>query len=240
MFAPFSAVVAAASAGPVFNSEDMHDLDALIRQHHPSAFPTISAEDLEILRLRLNTIASLYRTQEKIGRPPTVDANLKNMRRVERHAVSLLRLLGASPTSDAREIHFEHITDGGIFEEPDVPFDDLIESLQTIATCAREHIRVLATSADRQIKEPDYYRRRLYDDLASEYKSRWGQGYIRFGVNRTSGGGPAVRFLEFTLQRILKRTISAAAIKEMISAMKADHEQGFSYSMFNGPEEQKG
>ena len=240
MSAPFSAVAAAASAGPVFNSQDMHDLDALIRQHSPLAFPTISEADLEILCLRLNTIASFYRTQEQIGRLLTRDANLKNMRRVERHAVSLLRLFGVNPNSDARDIHFEHINDGGIFDEPEVPFDDLIKSLQTIAACASARITSLATSANPQIKQPDYYRRKLYNDLALEYKSRWGQGSVRFGVNRTSGGGPAIRFLEFTLHKILRRTISPSAIKEMIAAMRADHDRGISYPMFNRPAEQKG
>src|SRR5690606_14223962 len=100
------------------------------------------------------------------------------------------------------------------------------------ALCARKQINYLESSARKQIKAPDYFRRDLYNDLAMEYKFRWGNGRIGVGVG-ASGGGPAVRFLEFTLRKIMKRAISAPAIKEMIGAMRIEHDENGRYPMFD-------
>jgi hypothetical protein len=84
-----------------------------------------------------------------------------------------------------------------------------------------------------QQRSPDLIRYRLFDDLGAVYKDQWGRGNVPVSLN-AGKGGPAIRFFEFTLGRILGEPVKAQGIKDAVETIKkGDVDLSNVYSSFS-------
>lgn len=224
MSSSISQVFEAAQSGPEFSLEDCRKLDLIVRHRGNDLqdLPPFSDVQLQNLCLNLNTISNWFCTQSAIGTtaPPMHQAN--RLRSIEKNATNLLTELGLNTDSKPHDIPFEHLNPGGIFECHEIRFEPLIVALQEIALHAREAIHRLHESGiEPQRRKPDPNLYRLYDDLGAVYKTMWGRGNLPVSVNADKGG-PAIRYFEFTLHRILGKPVKHQTIKDVVRKIRSN------------------
>lgn len=217
-----SEVFSAAQAGIVFSIQDCRKLDLTVRSKSNELKNLTYFDDarIEVLCRDLNTIADWYLVQSAVGPSRSPQARYGRLTKIEKKAVEILELLGIDPHSRPDDIAIEHLIAGGVFEDPNVEFEPLIEALQAITRHAREAIEALKTSGiEAQNRSADLVRYRLYDDLGAVYKAYWGRGSVPVSVNAEKGG-PAIRYFEYTLFRILDDRVKPQAIKDAVDKIK--------------------
>lgn len=217
-----SAVFSAAEADPVFSIQKCRELDLTVRTKSSELkdLPNFDDARIAVLCRDLNTIADWYLVQSAVGPSRSPQARYGRLTKIEKKAVEILELLGTDPHSPPDDIAIEHLITGGIFEDPSVEFKPLIEGLQAITCHAREAIEALKTSGiEAQHRSADLVRYRLYDDLGAVYKANWGRGSVPVSVNAEKGG-PAIRYFEYTLFRIVGDRVKPQAIKDAVDKIK--------------------
>lgn len=216
-------------SNPAFSLDDCRKLDRTIRLGSSQLrnCPDLDEAKFRMLYQDLNIIDNLYSTNVNNRRYITLRERRKNQDNIRKSAIELLAHLGANERNFQEYYLYHHHAEFGIFDVDRPESVGITSAIQRLASYAEDSInRIddelsernrLGYSTKRQQSDP--YLNILYADLSSIYTEYWSPNGITVSVN-DGRGGPSIKFLQFTLERIVGRKFEPRSIMDAVNKLR--------------------
>jgi len=214
---------------PKFSLADCRKLDRDARSgaKSPHDVPVLDEAKFELLHWELNNLAEMYRLNLNGGRIPTLKQRRRIQESIAKSAAELLSQFGVGVSDRPDEYHQHHHIEWGIFDLDRSNPQQIISSIQDLLIYTRMSLKKLNQEIDRlgsmgiveNRQQTDRYLNLLYVDLASIFSENWAPEGITVSVNQGKGG-PSIRFLQATLEKIVGRRFGPQTIKDAISGIR--------------------
>lgn len=214
---------------PRFSLDDCRELDRIAQLGAKSApdMPRLDEAKLGSLHHELNYLGEMYRVVVEHGPMPTLRQRRKIQESIMKSAGELLSQFGIDEFDNPEEFHQHHRFEFGMFDRENVDASGVLSSIQEIAQYARVSVGRISREIDMRDRAGIVEKRQqgvpllneLYVDLASIYADYWSPVGVSTSVN-DGKGGPAVRFIQYTLERIVRKPFKPQSIKDAINKIK--------------------
>lgn len=214
---------------PKFSLADCRKLDRDARSgaKSPHDVPALDEAKFGLLHWELNNLAEMYRLTVNGGPIPTLKQRRRIQESIAKSAADLLVQFGVDVSDRPDEYHQHHHLEWGIFDlDRSNPYE-IISSIQDLVIYSRMSLEKLNREIDRRERigivenrqQADPFLNLLYVDLASIFSENWAPEGITVSVNQGKGG-PSIRFLQATLEKIVGRRFGPQTIKDAISGIR--------------------